>query len=76
MLSDALTSDTLLLSRVTKDLEPTECNHLHSDDAQDKVADYVRQSLSENTRRAYLSDLEHFEAWGGSIPTTAAQLAV
>jgi len=42
---------------------------------QDKVADYVRQSLSENTRRAYLSDLEHFEAWDGSIPTTAERLA-
>ena len=32
------------------------------------VADLVRNSLAANTRRAYLFDLEHFEAWGGCIP--------
>ena len=43
------------------------------------VAAYVRDSLAENTRRAYQSDLRHFEAWGGSLPaspeTVAAYLA-
>jgi hypothetical protein len=36
------------------------------------VADYVRESLSQNTRTAYLSDLGHFESWGGQIPATPA----
>ena len=43
------------------------------------VASYVRDSLAENTRRAYQSDLRHFEVWGGSLPaspkTVAAYLA-
>lgn len=39
------------------------------------VRDYVRQSVSENTRRAYRSDLAHFEAWGGSIPATDVVIA-
>jgi integrase len=41
----------------------------------DQVADYVRDSLAENTRRAYLSDLAHFESWGGRIPGTADLVA-
>ena len=41
----------------------------------DEVARYVRESLSENTRRAYRSDLAHFKAWGGSIPSTPEQIA-
>jgi integrase family protein with SAM-like domain len=39
------------------------------------VARYVRDSLAENTRRAYLSDLRHFEAWGGSLPASPATIA-
>jgi integrase len=39
----------------------------------------IRDSLAENSRRAYLSDLAEFERWGGSIPasteTVAAYLA-
>lgn len=34
----------------------------------DPVRLYVRQSVSENTRRAYRSDIDHFLAWGGLIP--------
>ena len=41
----------------------------------DAVAGYVRDSLAENTRRAYLSDLRHFEAWGGSLPASPATIA-
>ncbi|MFC1672599.1 site-specific integrase [Pseudomonadota bacterium] len=39
------------------------------------VRDYVRQSVSENTRRAYRSDLAHFTDWGGSIPATDVMIA-
>jgi integrase len=44
-------------------------------DLPDGVATYIRDSLAENTRRAYLSDLGEFERWGGSIPATADSLA-
>ena len=43
------------------------------------VAAFIQGSLAENTRRAYLCDLDHFEAWGGVIPakpeTVASYLA-
>lgn len=39
------------------------------------VRKYVQASLSQNTRRAYQSDLRHFIAWGGSIPATAQIIA-
>ena len=34
------------------------------------VADYVRASVSANTRLAYMSDLRQFELWGGQIPAS------
>ena len=39
------------------------------------VETYVSASLTTATQRAYLSDLVHFEAWGGSISATPAQVA-
>lgn len=33
------------------------------------VADYIRASLSNSSRRAYRSDIEHFQRWGGFIPS-------
>ena len=39
------------------------------------VLEYVRDSISENTKRAYRSDLKHFLEWGGSIPATEVLLA-
>jgi integrase len=39
------------------------------------VASYVRDSLAENTRRAYQSDLRHFELWGGSLPASPESVA-
>jgi integrase len=39
------------------------------------VNDFVRDSLAENTRKAYLSDLCEFERWGGSIPSSAETVA-
>src|SRR5262245_34653447 len=45
----------------------------------DDVASFVRDSLAPSTRTAYLSDIRHFETWGGQIPaapkTIAAYLA-
>jgi integrase len=44
-------------------------------DPDELVAEYVRESISGNTRRAYFSDLAHFENWGGSIPASAETVA-
>jgi integrase len=41
----------------------------------DTVRAYVEAGIAPATRRAYKTDLEHFRAWGGSIPTTDLQLA-
>lgn len=41
-----------------------------------EVAYFVENSLAANTKRAYLSDLEHFLAWGGLIPSTDQTVAL
>ena len=40
-----------------------------------KVKEYVDQSLSENSRKAYRTDFEHFKAWGGSVPSSPEMVA-
>jgi integrase len=63
-MANDLTSDNPYLSRPTNDpfrIAPT-------DELPEQVAGYVIDSLAANTRRAYLSDLAHFEGWGGRIP--------
>lgn len=39
------------------------------------VADFVRDSLADNTRRAYACDLARFSEWGGAIPASEADIA-
>lgn len=46
-----------------------------TDQPDDATLAYVAASLAVSTRRAYLSDLEQFEAWGGVIPSTDVQVA-
>src|SRR3954447_5942368 len=46
-----------------------------TDDAIVAIADLVRESLAPNTRAAYLSDLSHFESWGGRIPAEPEAVA-
>jgi hypothetical protein len=41
----------------------------------DNVGTLIRDSLSVNTQRAYLSDIAHFEGWGGTVPTSPAVVA-
>ncbi len=66
----------LHLSRVTKnalsELQP--CSQLHFPPLA-SVTDFVRDSLADNTWRAYVSDLAQFERWGGSIPATDTTVA-
>jgi integrase len=46
-----------------------------TDDVFAKVSPYVEAGIAPATRRAYQSDLDHFRAWGGSVPATDAQIA-
>lgn len=57
-----LTSDNLHLS------DPKNC-------LSEDVKGYVQDAISPNTRRAYKSDLAHFEDWGGTIPATKEMVA-
>jgi hypothetical protein len=67
-MSNDLTSDNPLLSRPTlPDRNIVSDAIACTQPLPDLVAGYVTDSLSENTRRAYLSDLAHFESWGGSL---------
>src|SRR5215831_4836447 len=72
-MSDNLTSDNFHLSRPNVDLVPGSA--LNCTELPDTVLGYVRASLADNTRRAYLSDLAHFESWGGGIPASAETVA-
>ncbi len=46
-----------------------------TDKLADRVAALVANSISDNTRRAYQSDLAHFEACGGHLPADPAVVA-
>jgi integrase len=41
----------------------------------ERVKDYARKALAENTWQGYEHDLEHFTAWGGSIPCSPDVIA-
>ena len=73
-MTDPITSDNYYLSRPTPGLvhgSGVDCNDFPA-----AVASYIRDSLAENTRRAYQSDLRHFEVWGGSLPASPETVAV
>ncbi len=36
---------------------------------------YIKAATSDNTRKAYRSDLKHFETWGGKLPATPELIA-
>ena|SRR5438477_12656302 len=67
-----LTRDNSYLSRPKLSLHGSTIN---CTDLPEAVAGYVRDSLAENTRRAYQSDLRHFESWGGPLPASAEIVA-
>ena len=77
MSDDVLTLHNLHLSGVTMAVqsvtEPSAINCTNSEPS--TVADYIRESLAENTRVAYLSDLAHFESWGGRVPAAPETIA-
>src|ERR1700712_1045909 len=76
MSDSPLTRHNLPLSRVTMAVQSAQVCEINCTNPQPStVADYIRESLSENTRIAYLSDLAHFESWGGRIPASPGTIA-
>lgn len=61
----------------TDEFEPCalECTDQFELRSQPEIEDFVRHSLSDNTRRAYESDLERFQVWGGTVPASRAMIA-
>jgi len=57
------------LSRPTKGGESTDLT------ADKTVEQFIRESLSANTRKAYRADLAHFSDWGGELPASADLVA-
>ena len=43
--------------------------------ADPKILEFIAAATAENTRRAYQSDIKHFQAWGGSVPDTPERVA-
>lgn len=80
--SGALTPDKPLLSGTTTapDETPTDafainCTNSVGPATAENIEALVRDSLSENTRRAYASDLAQFLAWGGTVPASNEMIA-
>lgn len=75
MSAEPLTSYNPLLSELTK----SDLTHFRAIPCKPEqvrgVQDYIQASLAENTRIAYLSDLAHFENWGGQLPAAAETVA-
>ncbi len=39
------------------------------------VRHYLENALSENTRKAYRADMEHYQTWGGTVPASPERIA-
>lgn len=46
-----------------------------SNEVTQEVLNYVRSSVADNTRRAYSSDIQRFQAWGGLVPSAPEVIA-
>ena len=42
--------------------------HKHTQTTQYSAHDYIREAHAKNTHKAFRNDMDHFIAWGGSIP--------
>lgn len=79
---ERLTFDKPHLSGLTKDTGDTpadkfaiNCTNSVGPVIAENIEALVRDSLSENTRRAYASDLAKFLAWGGDMPASKEMIA-
>lgn len=63
------------LSGLLGDLQPIARSNVQLN-LPEGVRRFVSQSISENTRRAYTSDLRRFQRWGGAIPSDPVTIAI
>jgi len=71
-----LTSDNYHLSEPTTPPRTlAKQTHQPALDVDAAVARYLKAAISDNTQRAYASDLRHFLAWGGGVPATERLVA-
>lgn len=54
---------------------PTKAENDGTMTTSEAVEYFIRESLSENTRQAYRSDLAHFMGWGGELPASPELVA-
>jgi integrase len=64
-------------NRTLSAIRPEGCDPLESTSAllDATVATYLGAAHTNNTRRAYASDIAHFRGWGGSIPSSPDEVA-
>src|SRR5205823_2887490 len=79
MPAELLTRDTIHLSEVKRVSVERSASRLqliaHATEFSAETQFFVENSVSENSRRAYLSDLREFEQDGGAIPASPDMLA-
>lgn len=75
MSAEPLTPDNPLLSRPTTRRLAHLASSCKMEPLDGRVLELVRDSLAENTRKAYRSDLAQFVSWGGGVPASAETVA-
>ena len=70
MQDELLTRDNTHLSEPTSDLQRAPAGEVSSANCGNLVGAFIAGSISDASRRAYRTDLEHFAAWGGGIPAS------
>src|SRR4029077_901653 len=69
------TRQAMVVSRLAPALADPFCASTRTNQPASTVEVYVEAGIAPATRRAYRTDLDHFEAWGGTLPATDAQVA-
>lgn len=72
---DQLTRDNPLLSEPKSATPEPAVRAITCTALAEPVAEFVRESIAPNSRRAYASDLARFLAWGGSLPAADQLIA-
>ena len=73
--TEAANGDLAAASCKPDDLLPGTNRAINCTDLSELVEVFVQAGVAPATRRAYRSDLDHFFAWGGTIPASDAEIA-
>ena len=42
----------------------------------ERISGFIERSISDNSQKAFISDLAHFKQWGGILPSTIEQVSI